>query len=527
MHQLSSQDAQFLYMETAHNLAHVTSISVYDPGTVPGGGVVRFKDILAHVERRLAANPLLTRRLLRLPLELDYPYWIEDEFFDLEYHVTHGRLPEPGDWRQFCIHMARYHSRSLDMRRPPWEMYVVEGLDHIDGLSAGCYAIATKIHHAAGDGASLTRFFASLSDIDPQGTPAIPLQPVESGSDPMPAFGTLARRALVNNLRSPLRLGSAFLRTVPGLLETARDAARGKDGSAPPPRYPVPHTRFNVAVSPHKVFDARVVPLADLQAARALVPGATVNDVILAVCSDALRRYLQRHDELPDDSLVAWVPINARARAGADADGDAAGNRISAMTAPIFTNEADSVERLRRISQSTRRSKEARAGVPARLMTDLTQHVPAATQVLASRLVLQTGLAARLCNVFISNVPGPQIPLYMNGACAVRNFGLAPLADGMGLFIATPSYNGRVSFNVISTREIVPDIDVLMVCFDEALDAMREALRTAPESGRRTTTARRAKTPAKRRKTPARARKTTPERRRAARKRASPDAKPD
>jgi len=119
MHQLSSQDAQFLYMETAHNLAHVTSISVYDPGTVPGAGVVRFKDILAHVERRLAANPLLTRRLLRLPLEIDYPYWIEDEFFDLEYHVTHGRLPEPGDWRQFCIHMARYHSRSLDMRRPP------------------------------------------------------------------------------------------------------------------------------------------------------------------------------------------------------------------------------------------------------------------------------------------------------------------------------------------------------------------------------------------------------------------------
>lgn len=481
MHQLSSQDAQFLYMETAHNLAHVTSISVYDPRTVPGGGIVRFKDILAHVQRRLAANPLLTRRLLRLPLEIDYPYWIEDEFFDLEYHVTHSRLPEPGDWRQFCIHMARYHSRSLDMRRPPWEMYVVEGLDHVVGLPAGCYAIATKIHHAAGDGASLTRFFASLSDSDPQGTPAIPLQSVAAGSDAMPAFGALARRALVNNLRSPLRLGGALLRTVPGLLETVRESARGGEADAPQPRYPVPHTRFNVAVSPHKVFDARVVPLADLQAARRLVAGATVNDVVLAVCSDALRRYLQRHDELPEQSLVAWVPINARARA--DAGSDASGNHISAMTAPIFTDEADTVQRLRRISQSTRRSKEARAGVPARLMTDLTQHVPAATQVLASRLVLQTGLAARLCNVFISNVPGPQVPLYMNGACIVRNFGLAPLADGMGLFIATPSYNGLVSFNVISTREITPDIDVLMVCFDEALDAIRSALHSAAQPG--------------------------------------------
>lgn len=518
MHQLSSQDAQFLYMETAHNLAHVTSISVYDPGTVPGGGVVRFKNILAHVERRLAANPLLTRRLLRLPLEIDYPYWIEDEFFDLEYHITHGRLPDPGDWRQFCIHMARYHSRSLDMRRPPWEMYVIEGLENVDGLPAGCYAIATKIHHAAGDGASLTRFFASLSDIDPQGTPAIPMQPIESGSEPMPAFGVLARRALINNLRSPLRLGNALLRTVPGLLDTAREAARGREKPAARPRYPVPHTRFNVAVSPHKVFDARVVPLAELQAARVLVPGATVNDVILAVCSDALRRYLQLHDELPDDSLVAWVPINARARA--DADSGASGNRISAMTAPIFTDEADTVERLRRISQSTRRSKEARAGVPARLMTDLTQHVPAATQVLASRLVLQAGLAARLCNVFISNVPGPQVPLYMNGACVVRNFGLAPLADGMGLFIATPSYNGLVSFNVISTREIVPDIDVLMVCFDEALDAMRSVLQTPAETGGRRTAAKRgAKAPAKRKKVSPRARKTATVRPRGTRKR--------
>lgn len=506
MHQLSSQDAQFLYMETAHNLAHVTSISIFDPSTVPGGGLVRFKDILAHVEQRLACNPLLSRRLLRLPLEIDFPYWIEDEFFDLEYHVTHGRLPEPGDWRQFCIHMARYHSRSLDMRRPPWEMYVVEGLDRVAGLPPGCYAIATRIHHAAGDGAALTRFFASLSDSDPQGTPVIPLQPVESEGEPMPAFAALARRALVNNLRSPLRLGNALLKTVPGLVGSAREAARRSAGDAPRPRYPVPHTRFNVAVSPHKVFDARVLPLADLQGARTLVPGATVNDVVLATCSDALRRYLQYHDELPDSSLVAWVPINARARG--TADGDSSGNRISAMTTPIFTDEADTVERLRRISLSTRRSKEARAGVPARLMTDLTQHVPSATQVLASRLVLQTGLAARLCNVFVSNVPGPQVPLYMNGARALRNFGLAPLADGMGLFIATPSYDGMISFNVISTREILPDIDRLMDCFDQAFQALQEARKSASGAGPvRPAKAGRGKVPAKRRKATSRSRK--------------------
>ena len=507
MQQLNSQDAQFLYMETAHNSAHVTSITIYDPGTVPGRTVVRFRDILAHVEQRLAGNPTLTRRLLRLPLEIDYPYWVDDEFFDLEYHVTHSRLPAPGDWRQFCSHVSRYHSRSIDMRRPPWEMCVIEGLDHIDGLPAGCYAIATKIHHAAGDGAFLMHFFASLSDSDPQGTPAIPLEPVATGGEPMPAFAALARGAVINNLRSPLRLGNALLRTVPGLVGSAREAVRRQQSGTSLPRYPVPHTRFNAPVAPHKVFDAHFVPLSEIQGARALVPGATVNDVVLAVCSDALRRYLEHHDELPDTSLVAWVPVNARAHSGGDAASP--GNRISAMTVPIFTDEADAVTRLQRITEATRRGKEARAGIPARLMTDLTQHVPSATQVMASRLVLQTGMAARLCNVFISNVPGSRMPLYMNGARAVHNCGLAPLADGMGLFIATLSYDGQMSFNIVSTREIVPDIEVLMACFDAALATLREA-GGAPvqKSSRRGSPTRRTAPARSHKKTPARSRAT-------------------
>ena len=166
MEQLSPQDAQFLYMESEHNLTHVTSISIYDPTTVPGGKTVRFKDIMRHVEERLHMSPLFKRRLVRVPLELDYPYWVEDEYFDLEYHMRHGRLPEPGDWRQFCIHLARYHSRPLDMKRPPWEMFVIEGLDYIENLPKGSYAIATKIHHSAVDGASLTQFFGALGDLD-------------------------------------------------------------------------------------------------------------------------------------------------------------------------------------------------------------------------------------------------------------------------------------------------------------------------------------------------------------------------
>jgi diacylglycerol O-acyltransferase len=479
MEQLSPQDSQFLYMESAQNLTHVTSITTFDPSTRPGGGAVRFKDIIAHVESRLGAGSMLRRRLVRVPLELDYPYWVDDEYFDLEYHMRHGRLPAPGDWRQFCIHMARYHSRPLYMNKPLWEMTVVEGLDHIEGLPQGSYAIATKIHHAAVDGASLMRFFAAMMDKDNKGTPAVPLDFSEIPESPQPSLRDMARRAALANLRSPVRIADALMRASPGLLQAAKKVR----GEGKKEKSGVPETRFNGVVSPHKMFDAIDFQLDDLKAVRPLVPGCTINDVVLAVCAGALRRYLRQHDELPLESLVAWVPINARP--GGAADTDAPGNNISAMTTPIHTDVADPVQRLRCIYESTKQSKEAKSGMSARLMTDLTRHVPAATQVLVSRLVLSTGVAAGMCNLFVSNVPGPQEQMYMNGARQVGSYGLAPLGEGMGLFIATPSYNGKMSFNVISTREILPDISFFVSCLKDSLGELLVAVRPARKSAAR------------------------------------------
>ena len=507
MHQLSPQDAQFLYAETEHNLTHVTSVSIYDPSTVPGGGPVRYKDIIAHFRERLAYNPLFFRRLLRLPLEIDYPYWVEDEYFDLEYHMQHGRLPAPGDWRQFCIHLARYHSRPLDMNRPPWEIFVIEGLDNIEGLPSGCYAVVIKVHHAAVDGASMMKFFASIADSDPHGTPMVPLEEPNMEGGEIPPMPALVSRALRNNLRSPLRIAQTVLKAAPSLVEAAQESVARREGEK---KSPVPPTRFNVDLSPHKMVDVRFMPLDDLKAIRTLHPGATVNDAVLAVCSGALRRYLQHHNELPEDSLVAWVPINARPKGG-----DAAGNNISAMTAPIYTNEPDPLKRLKRINAATQASKEARSGLSARLMTDITKHVPAATQVLASRLIIRSGAAARLCNLFISNVPGPQVPMYMNGARMVRSCGLAPLGDGMGLFIGTPSYDGQMSFNVISTREILPDIDFFMDC----LDASAAELLALVGGGKAEKAPRAKKSPRAKKAAPRR--KTTP-RKKAATKKAAP-----
>jgi WS/DGAT/MGAT family acyltransferase len=433
MDQLSPQDAQFLYMETRDNHIHVTAVAVFDPSTVPSGEIVRFKDILAHIRGRLHMSPLFRRRLVRVPLEIDFPYWVDDEHFDLEYHVQHGRLPKPGDWRQLCIQLSRFHTRPLDLSRPLWEMLVIEGLDHIDKFPEGCYAIATKLHHAAVDGASILNFYRSLTDIDNKGTPAVPLDSIG--------------------------MTDAVMRSAPALYNWAQQALTAQKQESTS----VPDTRFNCNASPHKMFDATTFRLDDLKAVRKAVPGSTINDVVLCICGGALRKYLQYHKELPSESLVAWVPINARATQLEGAENP--GNRITSMTTQIFTDIENPIS--------------------ARLMTDLSQHVPAATLVTAGRLVLRAGMAATVCNLFVSNVPGPQVPMYMNGAQQIATYGIAPLADGMGLFIATPSYNGNITFNVTSTRETLPDIEFFVSCIRDALDDLKKASERKPAARRK------------------------------------------
>ena len=464
LQQLKAQDAAFLYMETENNLTHVTGFSIFDPTTAPGGKV-RFKDIIEHVESRVHTSPIFTRRLVHVPFELDYPYWANDEYFDIEYHIRHARLPQPGDWRQLCIHMARYHSRPLNMKRPPWEMYVVEGLDNVEGVPGGSYALVTKIHHVAVDGTSAMRFFSAIADSDAQGTPAIDISSIETPDVEKPELPLMFKRAFVNNMTSPVRMANTIIRSTPILANALRNALSSGEGDSKD----VPDTRFNHDVSPHKMFDATTFSLEDFKQIRQAVPGVTINDVVLAICAGGLRRYLLSLDELPEDPLVAWVPINARPKGSAS---DESGNNITAMTAAIHTDIADPITRLTEIHLTTQATKEAKSGVSARLMTDISQHVPAASQVLAGRLLLRLSSDRRMCNLFISNVPGPQVTMYMNGAKQVGNYGMAPLNDGMGLFIATPSYDGEISFGVTSTREIMPDISFFISCLEESFDEL-------------------------------------------------------
>ena len=402
MRQLTRQDASFLYADTVHANANVTLVQIYDQRTAPGGKV-RFKSILAHIESRLQRSPIFRSRLLRVPLELDEPYWVEDEHFDLEYHVRHIALPAPGDWRQFCIQASRVHARALDLSRPLWEIYVIEGLDSLAELPKGSFALLTKIHHAAVDIERHDEIVEVLHDSTrrpPKHEPPLPWFPER----PPGALSLLCRGALHTAL-SPSRLARPLARLAPKLEAFASDLLR--PGQLAP-------TRFNAVVSAHRVFDTRRFAEAEFDAIRGLVPGATLDDAVLAVCGGGLRRYLGERGELPAADLEAIAP-------GADAP-----RRVLLGTAI-----ADPLARLAQIQAQTSAAD---------------------------------GRAPPLPCCTVTRLAAPATPLYLNGARMTYFSALLPVADGMGLVFAVTLYDGRVVVSPTSCRELMPDPQAFTQC---------------------------------------------------------------
>lgn len=467
MKQLKPQDAQFLLMEDGRLASHITSIWICDQSTAPNG-LVRFKEILSTIETRLGNAPLYSQKLMRLPFNVDFPYWVEDPHFDLEYHVRHNRLPEPADWRQLCIYIARLHSRPLDMSRPPWEVFVIEGLDNVEGYAAGSFAVVMKMHHAAVDGTSAQEFMFSMLDFGPQGPPIIPASNQRRMvRERPPARSQLLARAAFNNAVSPLKLANAARKMAPSLAKAAarRIVSRNDDKLVPP------KTRFNGDVSPNRAFDAVSFDLATFRKVAAAFDNAKINDVVLAVCGGALRTYLKSKNELPESSLVITAPVNKRGGDGSSKESD--GNNISAMSVPIYTNIADPQDRLKSIILASQAAKSAKSGLLTRVVTDLSQYVsPLALAALGPVLVANGGAGENTGNAIISNVPGLQKQIYFCGAKIVDMYAMAPIGAGLGLFIATPSYNGRLTFNITTTRQMMPDTSYFIQCLRDALEEL-------------------------------------------------------
>ena len=469
MEQLSGLDASFLYFETTKAPTHIGSFAIYDQATAPGGKVT-FTGILKNVESRLHLARCFRQKLVHSPLDLDHPYWIEDPDFDIEFHVRHIALPQPGDWRQLCIQVARLHARPLDLSKPLWEMYVIEGLDGVEGAPPGSFAVMTKIHHAAIDGVSGAELATAIHDIEPEATVTPAEKPWIPERDP--SMLELTLRAAANNVRSPFRLARMLTRNAAGLStlfrsDPTQEVEDESDGD-------VPRTRFNGQVSSHRVIEGRTFSLQDIRDIRKRVLGATVNDVVLAICSGALRQYLDHHGELPDAPLKALAPISVRTAEEAGT----AGNKISMMGVGLHSDEADPLERLRRIHETTRASKATSQAVGARTMTDATQFMPGVLAGLAARVYTQLGLATRIKpigNTIITNVPGPQIPLFFTGARMVALHGLGPIMDGMGLIHPVFSYSGKISIAITACRDQLPDPGFYAQCLQDSFDALWDA----------------------------------------------------
>jgi WS/DGAT/MGAT family acyltransferase len=466
MKQLTGLDASFLYLETPNAPMHISGLGIYDQATAPGGKV-RFKDIIENTRDRALALPTLTQTLMTVPFGLDHPYWVTDGAFDPEFHIRHIALPKPGDWRQLCIQVARLQARPLDRNRPLWEMYVIEGLDNVEGVPKGSFALFTKTHHAAIDGASGMELTTAMHDLSPEykhsGKP--PVVKVEQH----PSSLELILRSQLNSIRKPLRFVSVARNSVPGMARAVAGLSRGKLSRVKD----IPRTRFNGQVSPHRVFDAINVPLDDVKKIKNAIPGATVNDAAIAIVGGALRKYLAAHDELPEASLAAMAPINVRS----DKD-KTGGNLVSAMTVSIRSDIEDPLERLQAVHEGSRSAKELTNAVGAKAMTDYGQFIPSTLTAQAARLASRWGLVNRISPAFncvITNVPGPPIPLYSTGARMVANYGTGPVQDGLGLFHALGSYCGQFVISATSCRKMMPDPEFYRQCLQDSFDELLAA----------------------------------------------------
>jgi diacylglycerol O-acyltransferase / wax synthase len=492
MKQLSGIDVSFLNMETAAVFGHVSSMNIYDPTGVPGGaGLEATKRIILERMDQLAP---FRRRLVEVPLGLDLPYWIEDPEFDIDFHVRHHAVPPPGTPEQLAEVVSRIVARPLDRNRPLWELYVIEGVDN-----GRLIAQLTKVHHATIDGAAGAQMLAAILDTDPDYRPMG--EPAPWVPDEIPSDEDLLRITMKEYIKRPEKfvrlsvrstrelasmtrsgglraLADLIAQPMPGpmgnLMRQRLRSQYGRDDDKAPslPPTQAPRTPWNQAITPHRRFAYTTISLEDAKKVRRTF-GCTFNDVVMALCSGTLRGYLDKHDCLPEESLIAMVPVSVRS----GAETDAYQNRVSALLADLATNEADPVKRLQRVQQSMNAAKENFAAIPAETLQDFTQFAPPAVAARAMRMYSRLRIADRMnppFNLIISNVPGPNYPLYSAGAQLQHFYPVSALADGQGLNMTVQSYNGNLDFGFIACRELVPDLwlmtDLLQESMQELLD---------------------------------------------------------
>jgi len=456
MRQLSGMDAAFLSAETANWPTHVASLTICDPPDRSGRcDMERLKQTL---RERLHRVPALRWRLAVPPLGLARPYWIEDPDFDLEFHVRRIGVPAPGGREELAALASEIYRQHLDRRRPLWEWWVIEG------VKGGQYACLFKFHHAYMDGMSGVGMTEMLYDSEPE--PRVPEPPPGYRWTPerVPGPGELLLRSLPSLAAGPLNLIRGLGSALPGLRKLA------SSGESMPLQ--VPCTSFNAPITQQRSFAWVTVSLSEVKRVKNAF-GTKVNDVVLAICSGALRDYLLARGELPDAPLVASVPVNVRS-----SPADGAGNQVSGMTTGLATDVSDPVERLNRIRENTQASKLAHEAMGARMLMQLADTPPPMLVSLAIQFYSKSQLSRRLrvpYNLVISNVPGSPQPMYHLGARVHGLYSFGICFDGAGLYIGLMSHADQIDFGILACRELVPDPWFIADGIHRALDELVRA----------------------------------------------------
>ena len=484
MKQLTGLDASFLYMETGSQFGHVSGLSILEP---PDGVYDPYAAWRSQIEARLHLLEPLRRRIVDVPLRLDHPFWIEDPDFDLDFHVRHSAVPPPGRSDQLADVVARIVGRPLDRNRPLWESYVIEGLE------GGRFAILTKVHHATVDGASGVELLTLMLDPTPEPS-EVPPPDRDWRPDRAPSDFEVLGRAMFSLLRKPARLVVLSARTGralgeatrnPVLTATARSVraslrgplgtllnlGRPRDPDVTRPaqaiRLQAPRTPFNHPITSHRALALRSTPLSQVKAIKSAL-GATVNDVVMAACAGGLRAYLQGHDALPEEPLIAMVPVSIRT----GAEPERWTNRVSGVVAALPTDEDDPLHRVKLVHESMGNAKELFQALPAEELMNFSQFAPPA--VFARAMRVATRLRSPV-NLVVSNVPGPREPLYVAGATLRHYYPVSTIVDNQGLNITVQSYLDTLDFGLVACRELVPDVDNLADAIVADLDGMASA----------------------------------------------------
>lgn len=461
MQRLSGLDASFLYLETAAQPLHVCSILELDTSTVPGG--YTFDRLRDELSMRIKAMPEFREKLADSRLNLDHPVWVEDTDFDVQRHLHRIGLPSPGgrsELAEICGHIA---SLPLDRSRPLWEMWVIENVAGTDAHSGGRLALLTKVHHAAVDGVTGANLMSTLCTTEPDAPPPDTVDGVGGASELEIAVG-----GAVKFITRPLKLVNMLPATMSTVVDTARRAAKGLTMAAP---FAAPKTPFNANVTAHRNIAFAELDLADIKTVKDRF-GVKVNDVVLALVSGVLRRFLLDRGELPDSSLVAMIPVSVHDKS--DRPGR---NQVSGMFSELHTNIADPAERLMAIASANTVAKQHSSAIGATLLQDWTQFAAPAVFGVAMRVYARSKLsaAAPVHNLVVSNVPGPQIPLYLLGCEVKAMYPLGPIFHGSGLNITVMSLTGKLDVGLISCPELLPDLWSMADDFTVALEELLAA----------------------------------------------------